>query len=197
MTPRRLVSPASRPPAAADLSTPPQATALTTAATDRPRLRAPPAGPGAPKLGTPARVPSTPWLLASARRRWRTPRAPPRKTEFEEVEENRAREMRRRMQCAVKKVEHSLVMFGQRTDTAREVEQLGKKIELRRLRDVWRQVDADSSGQLDRGELREVFKLMGKEVTEKDFDNVMKQIDEGGDDEVDFDELPALRYKSL
>ena len=66
-SPRRLVKPASRPPAAADLSTPPQATAPTRAATDRPRRRARSADPGAPKLGTPARAPSTPWLLPAER----------------------------------------------------------------------------------------------------------------------------------
>ena len=101
------------------------------------------------------------------------------------------------MQCAVKKVENSLVMFGQRTDTAREVEQLGKKIELRRLRDVWRQVDADGSGTLDRGEVRQIFALMGKTVSEKEFGKAMRQIDSGGDDEVDFDEFKVWWTKEM
>lgn len=62
-----------------------------------------------------------------------------------------------------------------RVDSGRVGEQLGKKLEMRRLKEVWASVDADGSGLLHRGEVRQLFKSMGKSVNDRDFERAMNQ----------------------
>ena len=58
------------------------------------------------------------------------------------------------------------------------------------LESVWKRVDADGSGTLDRDEVRQVLCLMGFENTgEKVLDKVMLELDEDGSGDVDFDEF--------
>ncbi len=59
-----------------------------------------------------------------------------------------------------------------------------------RLQDVWRKVDVDHSGSLDKEEVRQVLEEMGwDEVTDEMADEMMGVIDADGSGEVDFDEF--------
>eukprot|EP01048_Picozoa_sp_COSAG05_P020246 COSAG05_NODE_3389_length_2090_cov_83.226017_1_plen_455_part_10 len=58
------------------------------------------------------------------------------------------------------------------------------------LESVWKRVDADESGTLDRDEVRQVLCLMGFENTgEKVLDHVMLELDQDGSGDVDFEEF--------
>ena len=76
-----------------------------------------------------------------------------------------------------------------KTDTGRKPEEARKKAEKKQLRVVWKSVDIDGGGTLDRDELREVLKKMGKNLTEEQLDVTMKQVDEDGSGEVEFEEF--------
>eukprot|EP01043_Picozoa_sp_COSAG02_P037616 COSAG02_NODE_2837_length_7921_cov_9.013552_2_plen_816_part_00 len=78
---------------------------------------------------------------------------------------------------------------GGRIDTGRKGEDLGKKMELKRLQRVWKRVDADGSGTLDHDEVRAIFVEMGKTLSNREFLRAMDQIDADGSGEVDFKEF--------
>ena len=60
----------------------------------------------------------------------------------------------------------------------------------KRLQDVWRKVDVDHSGSLDKDEVRQVLEEMGwGDVTEEMADEMMGVIDTDNSGEVDFDEF--------
>ena len=64
-----------------------------------------------------------------------------------------------------------------------------KKAEQKKLRQIWKKVDVDGSGELDWDELREVFRMMGRELSDKEMDKALNEIDRDGGGEVDFDEF--------
>ena len=105
--------------------------------------------------------------------------------------------LRARLQRAAKSTAMVLAVGPRSTNSNRQGEQLGKKLELRRLKEVWASVDEDGSGTLDRGELRKIFKAMGKNFSDREFDRAMNQIDGDGSDEVDFDEFTAWWAKEM
>ena len=78
-----------------------------------------------------------------------------------------------------------------KTDTGRRPEEARKKAEKKQLKVVWKSVDVDGGGTLDRYELRQVLKKMGKTLTEEQLDKTMRQVDEDGSGEVEFEEFEA------
>ncbi len=76
-----------------------------------------------------------------------------------------------------------------KTDTGRRPEEARKKAEKKQLKVVWKSVDIDGGGTLDRDELRQVLKKMGKNLTEEQLDKTMRQVDEDGSGEVEFEEF--------
>ena len=63
--------------------------------------------------------------------------------------------------------------------------------EAEKLKGLWGQIDADGSGALDKGEVAEVMKQMGKEVSGPELDSAMAAIDQDGSGEVEFGEFLA------
>jgi len=63
--------------------------------------------------------------------------------------------------------------------------------EAEKLKGLWGQIDADGSGALDKGEVAEVMKQMGKEVSGPELDTAMAAIDQDGSGEVEFGEFLA------
>lgn len=86
---------------------------------------------------------------------------------------------------------------GGRIDTGRKGEDLAKKMELKRLQRVWKQVDADGSGTLDHDEVRTIFAEMGKTLSNREFMRAMDQIDADGSGEVDFKEFVAYWDRTM
>ena len=76
-----------------------------------------------------------------------------------------------------------------KTDTRRKPEEARKKAEMKQLKVVWKSVDVDGGGTLDREELRQVLTKMGKNLTDEQLDSTMKQVDEDGSGEVEFEEF--------
>ena len=64
-----------------------------------------------------------------------------------------------------------------------------------KLQAVWMKVDADGSGLLDEGEVRQVMIDMGKEFSDEEFAEVMKEVDQDGSGELDFGEFLAWWQK--
>ena len=54
---------------------------------------------------------------------------------------------------------------------------------------LWTQIDKDGSGTLDKDEVVEVMKQMGKQVSGTEVDAMMAEMDEDGSGEVDFEEF--------
>ena len=50
-------------------------------------------------------------------------------------------------------------------------------------------MDGDNSGTLDRNEVKQLVELMGKEISETELDEAMRELDTGGDGQVDFKEF--------
>eukprot|EP01043_Picozoa_sp_COSAG02_P029571 COSAG02_NODE_1846_length_10682_cov_3.066900_1_plen_3275_part_01 len=71
-----------------------------------------------------------------------------------------------------------LLAQGQKTEAREEI-----------LKRVWKQVDADGSGALDRDEVRQVLILMGRAEDEIDLDAAMAEIDSDRSGEVDYQEF--------
>ena len=78
-----------------------------------------------------------------------------------------------------------------KTDTGRKPEEARKKLEKKQLKAVWRSIDIDGGGTLDRDELREVLKKMGKKLTASQLTRTMNEIDGDGSGEVEFHEFEA------
>ena len=76
-----------------------------------------------------------------------------------------------------------------KTDTRRKPEEARKKAEKKQLKVVWKRVDVDGGGTLDREELHQVLIKMGKNLTEEQLDSTMRQVDEDGSGEVEFEEF--------
>lgn len=76
-----------------------------------------------------------------------------------------------------------------RIDTGRKGEELGQRMLLQRLAEVWATVDADNSGTLDTSEVKSVLQLMGQELSSREFMRAMDQMDGDGSGEVDFEEF--------
>ena len=86
---------------------------------------------------------------------------------------------------------------GGRIDTGRKGEDLGKRMEMKRLQQVWKRVDADGSGTLDHGEVKAIFVEMGKTLSQREFMRAVDQIDSDGSGEVDFKEFAAYWDRSM
>ena len=71
-----------------------------------------------------------------------------------------------------------LLAQGQKTEAREEI-----------LNRIWKQVDADGSGALDRDEVRQVLVLMGRAEDEIDIDAAMAEMDEDRSGEVDYAEF--------
>ena len=78
-----------------------------------------------------------------------------------------------------------------KTDTGRKPEEARKKLEKKQLKAVWRSIDIDGGGTLDRDELREVLKKMGKKLSASQLTRTMNEIDGDGSGEVEFHEFEA------
>jgi Ca2+-binding EF-hand superfamily protein len=57
------------------------------------------------------------------------------------------------------------------------------------LHDMWNKFDADGGGSLDRGEIRDVLRAMGKDVSDAEFEVAMQEIDADGSGHVEFHEF--------
>jgi Ca2+-binding EF-hand superfamily protein len=80
--------------------------------------------------------------------------------------------------------------WWRKQDTARQMQQLDEaSMEEARLQAVWKELDTDGSGFLDAGEVRQVIKNMGMEMTDAEFAATMAQIDVDGSGELDYDEF--------
>ena len=95
-----------------------------------------------------------------------------------------------------KKVRQQLTAGG-RIDTGRKGEDISKKMEMKRLQRVWKQVDSDGSGTLDHDEVRAIFVEMGKTLSNREFLRAMDQIDSDGSGEVDFKEFVAYWDRTM
>ena len=79
---------------------------------------------------------------------------------------------------------------------AAEIEQQRKVEELRaEAREMFQLFDDDSSGSLDKGEVRKLAQSMGMNLNAKELDDVFSQMDTSGDGDVDFDEFFAVYAK--
>ena len=72
---------------------------------------------------------------------------------------------------------------GSGAGTAEDDAEKGKLLEL------WKAMDADGSGTLDRGEVRACMESMGKKLSDKEFDSAMAEIDADNSGEVSFEEF--------
>jgi Ca2+-binding EF-hand superfamily protein len=86
---------------------------------------------------------------------------------------------------------------GGRIDTGRKGEDLGKRMELRRLQQIWKRVDSDGSGTLDHDEVKAIFREMGKNLSQREFMRAIDQIDADGSGEVDFKEFAAYWDRTM
>ena len=77
-----------------------------------------------------------------------------------------------------------LLAQGQKSDARQEI-----------LTRIWKRVDADGSGALDREEVRQVLIQMGRPEEDIDLDAAMEELDADGDGEVDFGEFEAWFFK--
>ena len=77
-----------------------------------------------------------------------------------------------------------LLAQGQKTDAREEI-----------LKRIWKQVDADGSGALDRDEVRQVLILMGRAEDEIDLDAAMAEMDCDHSGEVDYKEFETWFFK--
>jgi hypothetical protein len=66
------------------------------------------------------------------------------------------------------------------TDSGRVRENLGQKNELKALKKHWNAMDADGSGSLDRDEIADIMKMMGKVLDKRGLDKVMREVDKDG-----------------
>eukprot|EP01051_Picozoa_sp_SAG22_P002373 SAG22_NODE_104_length_20159_cov_5.877517_12_plen_109_part_00 len=57
------------------------------------------------------------------------------------------------------------------------------------VKDLFKLMDEDDGGFLDRGEIRQMAVLMGKNLSEKELWQAMSEMDEDGSGEVDFEEF--------
>ena len=57
-----------------------------------------------------------------------------------------------------------------------------------RFQEIWEKVDANGDGHLDRAEITQVFKDMGKELTAEEADKAFEEMDGDGSGEIDFEE---------
>ena len=71
-----------------------------------------------------------------------------------------------------------LLAQGQKTEAREEI-----------LKRIWKQVDVDGSGALDRDEVRQVLILMGRSEDEIDLDAAMEEMDDDRSGEVDYQEF--------
>ncbi|XP_005090178.2 neo-calmodulin [Aplysia californica] len=60
---------------------------------------------------------------------------------------------------------------------------------IKKVEDLFKQLDADNSGYLERSELRELLNRSGKKFTDKDLDEMIKQADSSGDGKISLQEL--------
>ncbi len=63
--------------------------------------------------------------------------------------------------------------------------------DLERAKRIFEAIDLDRSGELDRGEIRELGAQLGAEMTEAELQSAMDEMDEDGNGEVDLDEFLA------
>ncbi|GMH46804.1 hypothetical protein TrLO_g5454 [Triparma laevis f. longispina] len=59
-------------------------------------------------------------------------------------------------------------------------------------REVFDRFDVDNSGEIDRDELKKVFKEIGKDASDREIDRVMTQFDLDGSGDIEFDEFLAF-----
>ena len=64
--------------------------------------------------------------------------------------------------------------------------------QIERLREVFNHFDADGSGSIDTEELGHVFEAMGQKLSEADLNALMKQADDDGSGEMEFEEFLML-----
>eukprot|EP01065_Artemidia_motanka_P027447 TRINITY_DN32650_c0_g1_i1.p1 TRINITY_DN32650_c0_g1~~TRINITY_DN32650_c0_g1_i1.p1 ORF type:complete len:282 (+),score=95.94 TRINITY_DN32650_c0_g1_i1:79-846(+) len=65
------------------------------------------------------------------------------------------------------------------------------------LRECFNHFDKDGSGSIDVSELREVFRAFGQEMTEAELDNMMKDVDDDGSGEIEFEEFLMLMVNTF
>lgn len=61
--------------------------------------------------------------------------------------------------------------------------------ELQRVRESFNIIDLDGSGAIDAAELGTLFKHLGQAMTQKECENVLAEMDNDGDNDVNFDEF--------
>eukprot|EP01046_Picozoa_sp_COSAG06_P011470 COSAG06_NODE_656_length_13333_cov_6.485492_4_plen_166_part_00 len=61
--------------------------------------------------------------------------------------------------------------------------------EAEKLKNLWATLDSDGSGALDKNEVREVMKSMGKDLDDAQLDAAMAEIDKDGSGEVEYEEF--------
>lgn len=61
-----------------------------------------------------------------------------------------------------------------------------------RLQAIFNQFDIDNSGKITKANMRQAFSKYGREITESDIDNILKQHDIAGDQAISFDEFKRM-----
>jgi calcium-binding protein CML len=64
--------------------------------------------------------------------------------------------------------------------------------QIARLKEVFDHFDADGSGSIDAGELRNVFQSMGTEVSEQEMEDMIAGVDDDGSGQIEFQEFMVL-----
>lgn len=99
-------------------------------------------------------------------------------------------------QNAMDEMQIELAMVGKAADRLKTLQASSNKDPAAGLKRVWDTADADNSGDLDIGELKEVLRMMGrKNITQAMLEAVMLEIDEDGSGEIDFEEFEVWYWK--
>ncbi|EKX32167.1 hypothetical protein GUITHDRAFT_148805 [Guillardia theta CCMP2712] len=61
-----------------------------------------------------------------------------------------------------------------------------------KLREIYDVMDADKSGKIDRNEIQDAFRKMGKEISDETLDSFIEQTDVDGDEQIDLEEFEHL-----
>ena len=107
--------------------------------------------------------------------------------------------MMRKKEKNLKKKEKEMIEAGNRATARAAVRKKFSKAQLHRLKIQFDIIDADSSGELDMGELDDLFKQMGVNTSahQKEIKTLINDVDDDGSGTIDFDKFLSMYLKIL